>query len=147
MWGRLYDCVNGPLERAILAPRRAHLLCELAGVILDVGAGTGANLPHFRSATRVIATEPSAGMRKRLATRLKFARLRQSAVVEDVNLKVARGLDKALFAKLVAVRGGLIRDGGYLKWTAIFGRDASHGRAEQCEEFQAARRGCQQWAG
>jgi len=39
---------------------------------------------------------------KRLATRLKFARLRQSAVVEDVNLKVARGLDKALFAKLVA---------------------------------------------
>jgi DNA replication protein DnaC len=39
---------------------------------------------------------------KRLATRLKFARLRQSAVIEDVNLKVARGLDKALFAKLVA---------------------------------------------
>jgi len=28
---------------------------------------------------------------KRLATRLKFARLRQSAVVEDVNLKVAVG--------------------------------------------------------
>jgi len=39
---------------------------------------------------------------KRLATRLKFARLRQSAVIEDVNLKVARGLDKALFAKLAA---------------------------------------------
>jgi DNA replication protein DnaC len=39
---------------------------------------------------------------KRLVTRLKFARLRQSAVVEDVNLKVSRGLDKALFARLVA---------------------------------------------
>jgi DNA replication protein DnaC len=39
---------------------------------------------------------------KRLATRLKFARLRQSAVVEDVNLKVARSLDKALFARLAA---------------------------------------------
>ena len=39
---------------------------------------------------------------KRLASRLKFARLRQSAVVEDVNLKVSRGLDKALFQKLVA---------------------------------------------
>ena len=39
---------------------------------------------------------------KRLATRLKFTRLRESAVIEDVNLKVARGLDKALFAKLVA---------------------------------------------
>jgi DNA replication protein DnaC len=39
---------------------------------------------------------------KRLVTRLKFAHLRQSAVVEDVNLKVARSLDKTLFAKLVA---------------------------------------------
>ena len=39
---------------------------------------------------------------KRLVTRLKFAHLRQSAVVEDVNLKASRGLDKALFAKLAA---------------------------------------------
>jgi DNA replication protein DnaC len=38
---------------------------------------------------------------KRLATRLKFARLHQPAVVEDVNLNVSRGLDKALFAELV----------------------------------------------
>ena len=34
--------------------------------------------------------------------RLKFASLRQSAVVEDVDMKTSRGLDKALFAKLVA---------------------------------------------
>ena len=33
---------------------------------------------------------------KRLASRLKVARLSQSAVVEDVNLKVSRSLDKAL---------------------------------------------------
>src|SRR6266513_332773 len=39
---------------------------------------------------------------KRLASRLKFAALRQSAVVEDINLKAPRGLDKALFQKLVA---------------------------------------------
>ena len=39
---------------------------------------------------------------KRLATRLKFACLRQSAVVEDVDMKASRGLDKALFQKLVA---------------------------------------------
>jgi DNA replication protein DnaC len=37
---------------------------------------------------------------KRLVTRLKFANLRQNAVVEDLNTKAARGLDKALFAKL-----------------------------------------------
>ena len=37
---------------------------------------------------------------KRLVTRLKFANLRQTATVEDLNTKAARGLDKALFAKL-----------------------------------------------
>ena len=39
---------------------------------------------------------------KRLINRLKFARLRQCAVVEDVNLSMPRALDQALFAKLVA---------------------------------------------
>ena len=39
---------------------------------------------------------------KKLVSRLKFASLRQSAVVEDVDMKAPRGLDKALFAKLVA---------------------------------------------
>ncbi len=39
---------------------------------------------------------------KRLTTRLKFACLRQSAVVEDVDMKAPRGLDKALFQKLIA---------------------------------------------
>ena len=39
---------------------------------------------------------------KRLVSRLKFASLRQIAVVEDVDMKAPRGLDKALFAKLVA---------------------------------------------
>jgi DNA replication protein DnaC len=39
---------------------------------------------------------------KKLVSRLKFANLRQSAVVEDADMKVSRGLDKALFAKLIA---------------------------------------------
>jgi DNA replication protein DnaC len=39
---------------------------------------------------------------KRLVYRLRFAGLRQSAVVEDADFKAARGLDKTLFHKLVA---------------------------------------------
>jgi DNA replication protein DnaC len=39
---------------------------------------------------------------KRLVARLRFASLRQNAVVEDVDLKAPRGLDKPLFQKLVA---------------------------------------------
>jgi DNA replication protein DnaC len=39
---------------------------------------------------------------RRLVTRLQFASLRQNAVVEDVDLRTPRGLDKALFHKLAA---------------------------------------------
>ncbi len=39
---------------------------------------------------------------KRLATRLKFAALRQSACVEDVDWRTPRGIDRAVFAKLIA---------------------------------------------
>jgi DNA replication protein DnaC len=39
---------------------------------------------------------------KRLVNRLRFAKLRQNAVVEDIDTKEPRGLDKALFHKLVA---------------------------------------------
>jgi len=38
---------------------------------------------------------------RRLVTRLKFACLRQAAVIEDIDLRTARGIDRALFAKLV----------------------------------------------
>ena len=39
---------------------------------------------------------------KRLVARLRFAALRQEAVVEDVDIRAARGLDRALFQKLAA---------------------------------------------
>ncbi len=39
---------------------------------------------------------------KRLATRLKFAALRQNAVVEDIDLRAPRGIGRALFQKLIA---------------------------------------------
>jgi DNA replication protein DnaC len=39
---------------------------------------------------------------KRLITHLRFASLRQNAVVEDIDTKAPRGLDKALFHKLVS---------------------------------------------
>src|SRR5713101_5935556 len=38
---------------------------------------------------------------KKLAARLRYARLRQQALVEDVDYRAVRGLDRALFQKLV----------------------------------------------
>src|ERR1700753_816063 len=42
---------------------------------------------------------------KRLVSRLKFAGLRQNAVIEDLDTKAARGLDKARLTKLAAGDG------------------------------------------
>ena len=39
---------------------------------------------------------------KKLTARLRYARLRQQAAVEDVDYRAARGLDRALFQKLVS---------------------------------------------
>ena len=39
---------------------------------------------------------------KRLGNRLKLAGLRQTAIVEDTDMKAARGLDKAMWSKLAA---------------------------------------------
>ena len=38
---------------------------------------------------------------KRLTARLKFAALRQNACVEDVDSRTPRGIDRAVFARLV----------------------------------------------
>src|SRR5471032_786170 len=45
---------------------------------------------------------------KRLTTRLKFAALRQSACAEDVDLRTPRGIDRAVFVRLV---GGELKAG------------------------------------
>jgi ubiquinone/menaquinone biosynthesis C-methylase UbiE len=73
VWAPLYDRVTQPLERAVLAERRARMLNDLSGVIVEAGAGTGANLEHFRAASQVIATEPDPRMRRQFAAKLPGA--------------------------------------------------------------------------
>jgi DNA replication protein DnaC len=48
----------------------------------------------------LVDREATSRENKRLARRLREAKLRQAAVVEDVNLHATRGLDRALFQKL-----------------------------------------------
>lgn len=70
VFAALYDRVLAPVERSVLGPRRAALVGDLTGRVLDVGAGTGANLPFFRRASDVVALEPDPAMRRRLAERV-----------------------------------------------------------------------------
>jgi ubiquinone/menaquinone biosynthesis C-methylase UbiE len=58
-------------ERRGAAARRAELLGDLAGRVLEIGAGTGLNLPHYpASVTELVLTEPDAGMVARLRRRV-----------------------------------------------------------------------------
>jgi ubiquinone/menaquinone biosynthesis C-methylase UbiE len=75
VYAAVYEKMTGPLERAVLGERRAGLLNALDGQVLDVGAGTGANLPHYQHASQVIAAEPDPAMRRRLTANAATARV------------------------------------------------------------------------
>jgi DNA replication protein DnaC len=59
------------------------------------------SLTHAEWLALLLERETSIRHDKRLATRLRFARLRHMAAPEDVNYKAARGLDRTLFAALL----------------------------------------------
>ena len=52
---------------------RRHLLRQARGVTVEIGAGPGANLPAYPPVERLILTEPSPAMRRRLAPRAAAA--------------------------------------------------------------------------
>ena len=127
LFAAVYDRLTAGLERDVLGPRRARLLADLGGQVLEVGAGTGASLAHFRRATRVVASEPDPAMRKRLAAKLTEARVPVElseaaaeslpfphasfdAVVFVCTLCTVTDLDRALaeVRRVIAPRGRLV---------------------------------------
>ena len=69
VFAALYDLVGRRAERGPLGARRRELLREASGRVLELGAGTGANLAHYPAVERLTLTEPDAAMRRRLAPR------------------------------------------------------------------------------
>jgi DNA replication protein DnaC len=59
-----------------------------------------ARLTHPEWLGLLLEREISHRRDKRLVARLRYARLRQNATIEDVDYRAPRGLDRALFAKL-----------------------------------------------
>lgn len=71
-WGRVfaaaYDRVLAQTEAAGLSERRADLLRGATGDVLEVGAGTGANVDRYPAGLgRLVLTEPDRHMAARLA--------------------------------------------------------------------------------
>jgi ubiquinone/menaquinone biosynthesis C-methylase UbiE len=86
LFAALYDPYMRSTEAACLQAWRAALLATARGRVLEVGAGTGANLAHYPAGLeRLVLAEPDAAMRARLAARI--AERRQSVEVEDATLE------------------------------------------------------------
>jgi ubiquinone/menaquinone biosynthesis C-methylase UbiE len=75
MIGWLYDLMARRAERAGIGERRRNLLAGLEGDVIEIGSGTGASLPYYERARRVVAVEPDASMAKRLPSRIEEARV------------------------------------------------------------------------
>ena len=66
LFAALYDRLGARAERGWLGDRRRDLLAAAEGAVVEIGAGTGANLPHYPRIERLLALEPDPAMRRRL---------------------------------------------------------------------------------
>jgi SAM-dependent methyltransferase len=68
---RIYDPFLWWGERAGMRLLRSELLHDASGSVLEIGAGTGLNIAHYRkNVGPLVLSEPEPGMRRRLARRL-----------------------------------------------------------------------------
>jgi SAM-dependent methyltransferase len=70
-----YDWLFDRVDPLGGADHRRRLVEQAAGEVLEIGAGTGRNLPLYRNATRVVALEPDPGMRARANRAAQAARV------------------------------------------------------------------------
>jgi SAM-dependent methyltransferase len=88
-WGRnllprLYDPFVALSERVGMSAQRNRLLSTAAGRVLELGAGTGLNVPHYPAAVReLVLSEPEPGMAARLRRRSLRSRIATEVVQAD----------------------------------------------------------------
>lgn len=75
LWGRVfaagYDTFTAGAEKAGLGDRREKLLAQAHGRVLEIGGGTGANLPYYGpEVEELVITEPAEPMARRLEKKL-----------------------------------------------------------------------------
>lgn len=75
LFAALYDLIGAAAERGWIGDRRRELLASARGRVVELGAGTGANLRHYPApVTELTLTEPDAAMRRRLLRRVSARR-------------------------------------------------------------------------
>ncbi|MGH3586534.1 MAG: class I SAM-dependent methyltransferase, partial [Pseudonocardia sp.] len=128
VFARLYPRMSRAMDEAGLAEHRRRLLEGLSGEVLEIGAGSGGNFPHYPSTvTRVLAVEPEPRLRE-IATRAGAAAAVDVEVVDGLaeRLPVSEhSVDAAVFclvlcsvpdpATALAEARRVLRPGGRLR--------------------------------
>jgi ubiquinone/menaquinone biosynthesis C-methylase UbiE len=80
---RIFPCLcDLTLRTPIVAKHRQELLAHASGEILEIGFGTGLNLPHYpQHIRRITVVDPNPGMRRRAERRIE-----QSGIEVDERL-------------------------------------------------------------
>ena len=67
-----YDAVMLPAEKLLgFGRQRQRTVADARGRVLELGAGTGLNLPHYPPIDELVAVEPDPYMRRRAAARIR----------------------------------------------------------------------------
>jgi len=91
----LYDLNMAFFERACLKSWRRELLKHVYGEVLEVGAGTGANIDHYPDqVTRLVLTEPDKHMRRVLERKVSNRAL-ENIQVSDGTAQQIRAEDES----------------------------------------------------
>ena len=73
LFPQIYDAVMGAAERGLVGRLRRDMVAGARGRVLEVGAGTGLDFPHYAPGAWVVATDPDLGMLARARDRARGA--------------------------------------------------------------------------
>jgi len=86
--GSLYDFLMTPLNQSLFGAFRSRLLQNARGATLEVGIGTGHNLPYYpKSGVTLVAIEPESSMRSRAHVRAERRKDLGSIRIQDGNVE------------------------------------------------------------
>ncbi|MFW9990599.1 MAG: class I SAM-dependent methyltransferase [Candidatus Odinarchaeota archaeon] len=73
-YSRFYDRFEGRMEQIVFQNLREQVIGSLKGNVLEIGVGTGKNLPHYHPGTEVTGIDISRGMLVKARNRLPLFR-------------------------------------------------------------------------